>query len=441
MNVGASLVDETMLLPDLVQRLVSRVDVPLSLDSSNAQAIARALPYCPGSFLVNSISGEAGRMELLGPVCRDFGAPFILLPLQGTKLPVRASERIAIVEKLLEQADSLGTPRRLVMVDILALSVSSKPEGALQCLEMVRWCRSQGLATTLGLSNVSFGLPARDLLNATFMAMCAGAGLSSCIANPSAPRLHEACDAVAVLQGSDSNAGSFIASYAGWKASGGVVRAGKGPGAAAETLGDAVLFGDLENVLPLLEKELAAGAEPFALVQDVLIPAITEVGTRYERREYFLPQLIRAAETMQKAFAHLKPLLEKSRGPEERPVIVMATVEGDIHDIGKNLVALMLKNYGFQVIDLGKDVPKEKIIEATIEHNAQIIALSALMTTTMQEMRNVVEYAKEKGVTAKIMIGGAVITQDYADEIHADGYSRDAADAVRLAKRLVGMQE
>lgn len=159
-NVGASLVDETVLLPDLVQRLVSRVDVPLSLDSSNAQAIARALPYCPGSFLVNSISGEARRMELLGPICRDFGAPFILLPLQGTKLPVRASERIAIVEKLLEQADALGIPRRLVMVDILALSVSSKPEGALQCLEMVRWCRSQGLATTLGLSNVSFGLPA-----------------------------------------------------------------------------------------------------------------------------------------------------------------------------------------------------------------------------------------------------------------------------------------
>ena len=436
-NVGASLVAETMLLPDLVQRLVSRVDVPLSLDSSNAQAIARALPYCPGSFLVNSISGEAGRMELLGPVCRDFGAPFILLPLQGTKLPVRASERIAIVEKLLEQADSLGTPRRLVMVDILALSVSSKPEGALQCLEMVRWCRSQGLATTLGLSNVSFGLPARDLLNATFMAMCAGAGLSSCIANPSAPRLHEACDAVAVLQGSDSNAGSFIASYAGWKASGGVVRAGKGPGAAAETLGDAVLFGDLENVLPLLEKELAAGAEPFALVQDVLIPAITEVGTRYERREYFLPQLIRAAETMQKAFAHLKPLLEKSRGPEERPVIVMATVEGDIHDIGKNIVCLLLGNHGFDVIDAGKDVPAEQIVACALEHKARIIGLSALMTTTMVRMEDTIRLVRERNLPIKVLVGGAAVTQAFADAIGADAYCEDAVSAVRAAKQFV----
>ena len=437
MNVGASLVDETVLLPDLVQRLVSRVDVPLSLDSSNAQAIARALPYCPGSFLVNSISGEAGRMELLGPVCRDFGAPFILLPLQGTKLPVRASERIAIVEKLLEQADSLGIPRRLVMVDILALSVSSKPEGALQCLEMVRWCRSQGLATTLGLSNVSFGLPARDLLNATFMAMCAGAGLSSCIANPSAPRLHEACDAVAVLQGSDSNAGSFIASYADWKASGGVVRAGKGPGAAAETLGDAVLFGDLENVLPLLEKELAAGAEPFALVQDVLIPAITEVGTRYERREYFLPQLIRAAETMQKAFAHLKPLLEKSRGPEERPVIVMATVEGDIHDIGKNIVCLLLGNHGFDVIDAGKDVPAEQIVACALEHKARIIGLSALMTTTMVRMEDTIRLVRERNLPIKVLVGGAAVTQAFADAIGADAYCEDAVSAVRAAKQFV----
>lgn len=436
-NVGASLVDETVLLPDLVQRLVSRVDVPLSLDSSNAQAIARALPYCPGSFLVNSISGEAGRMELLGPVCRDFGAPFILLPLQGTKLPVWASERIAIVEKLLEQADSLGIPRRLVMVDILALSVSSKPEGALQCLEMVRWCRSQGLATTLGLSNVSFGLPARDLLNATFMAMCAGAGLSSCIANPSAPRLHEACDTVAVLQGSDSNAGSFIASYAGWKASGGVVRAGKGPGAAAETLGDAVLFGDLENVLPLLEKELAAGVEPFALVQDVLIPAITEVGTRYERREYFLPQLIRAAETMQKAFAHLKPLLEKSRGPEERPVIVMATVEGDIHDIGKNIVCLLLGNHGFDVIDAGKDVPAEQIVACALEHKARIIGLSALMTTTMVRMEDTIRLVRERNLPIKVLVGGAAVTQAFADAIGADAYCEDAVSAVRAAKQFV----
>ena len=193
----------------------------------------------------------------------------------------------------------------------------------------------------------------------------------------------------------------------------------------------------MENV----KKELESGKDPQTIIDEDLIPAVNKVGELFEQKKYFLPQLIAGATAMDLAIEYITPLLHIEENAKPKGTVIMATVEGDIHDIGKNLVVLMLKNYGFQVIDLGKDVPKEKIIEATIEHNAQIIALSALMTTTMQEMRNVVEYAKEKGVTAKIMIGGAVITQDYADEIHADGYSRDAADAVRLAKRLVGMQE
>lgn len=314
-NVGASLVDETSLLPELAQRLIGRLTLPLSLDSSNAEAIAKALPYCPGSFLVNSISGEADRMDVLGPLCRDYGAPFILLPLQGAKLPVQASERIRIVENLLERAAGLGIPRRLVMVDILALAVSSKAEGGRQCLEMARWCRSQGLPTTLGLSNTSFGLPARELLNATFLCMAAGAGLTSCIANPSATRLREAVDAMRVLGAHDPHAESFIASYAEWKPAGGVTLRQGDKAGAAKTLGEAVLTGDKENVLPLLEAELEAGADPFALVRDTLIPAITEVGARYERREYFLPQLIRAAETMQTAFSHLNPGWKPTGGP------------------------------------------------------------------------------------------------------------------------------
>ncbi len=210
---------------------------------------------------------------------------------------------------------------------------------------------------------------------------------------------------------------------------------------AAERVREAVLKGKRKTAEDLTKKALEAGNSPQELLHGQLLPAINEVGELFDKGKYFLPQLIASAETMKLCIGILEPLLLQDQTSEKMPVVVIATVAGDIHDIGKNLVALMLKNYGFQVIDLGKDVPKEKIIEATIEHNAQIIALSALMTTTMQEMRNVVEYAKEKGVTAKIMIGGAVITQDYADEIHADGYSRDAADAVRLAKRLVGMQE
>ena len=439
-NVGASLVDETRMLPELARHLVSRLQEPLSLDSSNAAAIAAALPYAPGSCLVNSISGEGDRMDVLGPLCRDFGAPFILLPLRGARLPVRAAERIAILEELLEKALSLGIPRRLMMVDILALAVSSKADGALQCLEFLRWCTAQGLPATLGLSNLSFGLPARDLLNATFLAMGAGAGLASCIANPSAQRLREAFDAVNVLRNHDPHAENFIAGYAGWSAGsgGGGGNGGKAARAAVSaTLGEAVLNGDKENVLPLLEAELEKGAQPFVLVNEVLIPAITEVGARYERREYFLPQLIRAAETMQTAFGRLKPLLEASRGDERRPVIVMATVEGDIHDIGKNIVALLLGNHGFEVVDAGKDVPAADIVRCAEEHGARIIGLSALMTTTMIRMEDTIALIRERGLDMKVMVGGAAVTQAFADSIGADAYCEDAVAAVRAAKSFL----
>lgn len=436
-NVGAPLVDETQLLPELVQRLVGRLPMPLSIDSSNAGAIANALPYCPGSFLVNSISGEAGRMEQLGPLCRDFGAPFILLPLQGAHLPEKAAERIRTVESLIEKAEAMGISRRLMMVDILALAVSSSADSALQCLEMTRWCAANGLPTTLGLSNLSFGLPARELLNATFLSLAAGAGLTSCIANPSAQRLREAVDALKVLCNHDAHASSFIASYSGWKPGEGSVQVRQGGGAAAKTLSEAVLNGDKENVLPLLDAELEKGADPFSLVQEKLIPAITEVGARYERREYFLPQLIRAAETMQTAFAHLKPLLEASRGAEERPVVVMATVEGDIHDIGKNIVSLLLGNHGFDVVDAGKDVPAETIVACALKHNARIIGLSALMTTTMVRMEDTIKIVRERALPIKVLVGGAAVTQAFADAIGADAYCADAVGAVKAAKQFV----
>ena len=436
-NVGAPLVDETFLLPELAKCLVGRMELPLSLDSPNAKALAKALPYCPGSCLINSINGETGRMDILGPLCQNYGAPFILLPILGTQLPQSATERIGIVENLLEKAVSLGISQRLVMVDILALSVSSSGDSARQCLEMIRWCDAQGLPTTLGLSNLSFGLPARDLLNATFLSMAVGAGLTSCIANPSAQRLHEAVDAMNVLCEHDPQAETFIDAYAGWKSGDGSVVTRKGSSVAATTVGDAVINGDREHIISLIDIDLATGADPFALVQKTLIPAITEVGKRYERREYFLPQLIRAAETMQMAFAHLKPQLEASRGVEKRPVVVMATVEGDIHDIGKNIVSLLLGNHGFDVVDAGKDVPAEAIVACALEHKARIIGLSALMTTTMVRMEDTIRLIHERGLPIKVMVGGAAVTQAFADSIGADAYSADAVGAVRVAKAFV----
>lgn len=436
-NVGAPLVDEAACLPELAQRLIARHQTPLSLDSSHASAIAAALPYGPGSCLINSISGEAGRMEALGPLCRQYGAPFILLPLEGKELPVRAAERIRIVERLLERAAALGIPRRLILVDILALAVSSTPEGVRECLDFARWCRKEQLPTTIGLSNVSFGLPARPLLNATFLGMAVGAGLTSCIANPSAPLMRETTAAIAALSGHDPHAEAFIAAFGGWKPGSGTPVSGGSAAAAGGTpasLYDAVLRGDKEGAPALLEKELASGADPLTIVDAVLIPAITEVGERYERREYFLPQLIRSAETMQLAFGRLKPLLEERRGPETRPVIVLATVEGDIHDIGKNIVALLLGNHGFEVVDAGKDVPAEEILACAMRHKARIIGLSALMTTTMVRMEDTINLIRERGLPIRVMVGGAAVTRDFAEAIGADAYCEDAVSGVRAAQ-------
>ena len=434
-NVGAPLVKEEELLPELTQRLTARHGVTLSLDSSNARAVARSLPYCPGSPLVNSISGEAGRMEELGSLCRDWGAPFILLPLRGKKLPVMAVERIAILEELLLQAEALKIPRRLILVDVLALAVSSKAEAGRQCLETVRWCMGEGLPTTIGLSNLSFGLPARELVNATFLAMAAGAGLCSCIGNPSDRRLRESADAADLLLDKDPHAARFIAGYGGVPSFGGGA-SGAGTGGSAN-LYDAVLRGDKENAPAAADAELAAGAAPFELVRDRLIPAMTEVGARYERREYFLPQLIRSAETMRLVFERLRPLIEKERGAEKRPVVVLATVEGDIHDIGKNIVALLLGNHGFEVVDAVKDVKAEDIVNTAQACKAAIIGLSALMTTTMVRMEDTVQLVKERKLPVRVMVGGAVLTDAFARSIGADGYAADAVEAVRLAARLL----
>lgn len=438
-NVGAPHVDEVKTLPALVELLAGRLLVPLSLDSSSVAALEAALPVCPGSCLINSISGGRERMARLGPLCRVFGSPFILLPLAGAHLPATASKRIEIIEDLLVQAEDLGIPRRLVLVDILALALSSFPAAARECLDVLAWCAARDIPTTVGLSNISFGLPARDLLNATFLAMAAGAGLCSCIANPCAARIAEVAPAIHLLQDHDRDGENFIAAFRGWRPSG----AGQAPGQArreAETLYDAVVHGDRENILALLEKDLAAGEEPMRLVNEVLIPAINEVGAKYEKREYFLPQLIRSAEAMRKAFERLKPLLRENGAGLEKPVIVMATVEGDVHDIGKNIVALLLGNHGFDVIDAGKDVPAAAIVECAKKHNAAIIGLSALMTTTMVRMQDTIALLKEQGLPIKVMVGGAAVTREFARSIGADGYSADAVEAVDLAKRLLGLR-
>lgn len=436
-NVGAPMVDETRMLPLAVRALTSAHAAPLCLDSSNPDAIRAALEAYPGSALVNSISGEADRMETLGPLCRDYGAPFILLPLKGRKLPVTASERLTIIEELLAKAEELRIPRRLILVDALALTVSSKPEAAKACLEVIRHCRERwGLGSTMGLSNISFGLPARDLINSTFLAMAMGAGMTSFIANPNTARLRESLAAGEVLLGRDRQASSFIAAYSGWTPG---ASAGPVVAAAAEEEGSpvftAVMKGQKDRIADLLAARIAEGADPFALVDGEMIPAIARVGEKYERKEYFLPQLLLCAETMQTGFDSIRHLLVRE-GEEARDTVVMATVEGDIHDIGKNIVCLMLRNFGYNVVDLGKDVAAADIVAAAAEHGASVIGLSALMTTTMVRMEDTVRLVRERGLACRVMVGGAVVTRAYADMIGAHGYADDAVAAVRVATQL-----
>ena len=464
-NVGAPMVDECTLLPSLVQAVAGQYPLPLCVDSSNPKAIELALEAYPGSALVNSINGEPGRIETLAPICLKYGAPFLLLPLTGGNLPFTGKERIAILEAMLTQLKNLGVPNNLILVDVLALAISSSPVAGKAALETIAYCRERNLATAVGLSNISFGMPAREILNSTFLSMAAGAGLCACIANPENQRLQDTLAASNALLGLGSGVDDFVSSYAQWTPSAGPANAsgpvspvspvssvgsvgttssasgnplpGQGTSSAL-SLEQAVINGRKNEVLPLVEAALQAGEKPFAIVQEKLIPAITVVGEKYERKEYFLPQLLKAAETMQTAFSRLKPLLEEdSQNNASRPVIVMATVEGDIHDIGKNIVILMLSNHGFEVIDLGKDVKAQDIVAAAEKYQASLIGLSALMTTTMVRMEDTIKILKEKGLNTKVMIGGAVVTQDFANSIGAAGYSEDAVSCVRLAKKLL----
>lgn len=446
-NVGAPLVDETIILPKLVQAVAGQYQAPLCLDSSDPKAVEQALEVYPGSALVNSINGEPGRIEKLAPLCLKYGAPFILLPLTGGELPHTAKQRIGILDKMLEELKRHGVPNSMIVVDVLALTISSSLEAGKACFETIRYCSELGLATSVGLSNISFGMPAREILNSAFLTMAAGAGLSACIANPGNLRLAEAVAASNALAGRQEGVDNFISIYADWKpdSSGALSPTQSSPTSSGASQGgevsleQCIIEGRQSEVLPLVEIALEKGEEPFDIVQKRLIPAITVVGEKYERKEYFLPQLLKAAETMQKAFSRLKPLLEEGNLAEERPVIIMATVEGDIHDIGKNIVILMLSNHGFEVIDLGKDVSSDRIVEAAEKNRASLIGLSALMTTTMVRMEETISLLKEKGLPIKVMVGGAVVTQDYADSIGASGYAADAVGSVRIAKQLLGI--
>lgn len=456
-NMGMSGIDEKQMMLRAIETVSGVSNLPLSLDSSHVDVLEAALRRYPGRALINSISYEKAKFEALLPIARKYGAMFILLPLSDEGLPKDLAEKIAIIEKIEDKALELGMRKEDIVVDGLVATVGANKNAALETLETIRYCKQNGLATICGLSNISFGLPERSYVNAAFLTMAIQAGLTMAISNPSQELLvcsAFASDLLLNKEGADIRyielmdavkekreaAGETAKKETGIVLSKGVGKA-ESSGSIMDKLYTDVMKGKKERIVADTKQAVEEGNDPREILDNVLLKAINEVGTLFDSGKYFLPQLIASAETMKQSIEYLEPLLATNTDTKDMPTVVIATVEGDIHDIGKNLVALMLKNYGFHVIDLGKDVPKEKIIEAAKEHNAQVIALSALMTTTMQQMRNVIDYAKEKQVDSKIIIGGAVITQDYADEIGADGYSKDAAEAVRLTKRILDIPE
>lgn len=452
-NVGMNGIDEDSMMQKVIYEVTGTVNLPLCIDSSHVDIIEHALRIYPGRALINSISLEKEKFERLLPIAKKYGAMFILLPLSDEGLPKDIEEKKQIIHTIYDRAMELGFTKEDIIVDGLVATVGANKNAARETLETIAYCKEEmQLATICGLSNISFGLPERGFVNTAFLTMAIAKGLTMAIANPSQDLLMNAAYASDLLLNKENADIRYIENVKPLSVVSGVtgngispVKAGRDEAKTSEETGESthsklyenVLKGNKRTMIEDVKAFIAAGNAPQSIIEEHLIPAINEVGVLFDKKKYFLPQLISSAEAMELAISYVEPLLPKAEDGKEMATIIMATVEGDIHDIGKNLVVLMMKNYGYHVVDLGKDVPKEKIINAAIKENAAIIGLSALMTTTMMRMKDVVEYAKEKKVSAKIIIGGAVITQSFADEIGADGYSKDAAEACRLVERLL----
>jgi 5-methyltetrahydrofolate--homocysteine methyltransferase len=476
-NVGMSGIDEKQMMSDVLDEIIPLTSLPLCIDTSDESTMEMALRKYPGRALINSISLEKDKAERFLPLAKKYGAMFIALPVGPKGLPGSLEEKHEFIDALCEKAYAHGLRKEDIVVDGLVATIGANPNAALETLSTISYCKENGLATICGLSNISFGLPQRAFINTAFLTMAIANGLTMAICNPSQELLVNSAFASDLLRHKEEADLRYIERmdrYDGMNVQ--VVSVPKGQKLVAENSAAGSALANAEgnkektkdaaqgNSEPVDEKTefynkvrtdvmkgskrtiekdtldaVAAGCEPKVILNEYLMPAINEVGDLFDKGKYFLPQLIASAEAMKLSIARLEPLLNEGdeEGAKDKDTIVIATVHGDIHDIGKNLVALMLKNHGFNVIDLGKDVPSEKIVDTALSENAKIICLSALMTTTMQEMKNVVKLAKEKSCNAKILIGGAVVTEDYAWEIGADGYSSDAANCVVVVRKII----
>ncbi|MEA4926632.1 MAG: homocysteine S-methyltransferase family protein [Syntrophomonadaceae bacterium] len=474
-NMGVPGIDEPLAMRQAILAIQSALDIPLSIDSTNPAAVEAGLKSFVGRPLINSTTGEAKHLEAILPLARKYGAAVLGLCLDEKGIPLHAGERVKVAQKIYEAAKAYGLRDEDIFIDCLVKTASAEQEQVMETLRTLRRVKEElQVGTVLGISNVSHGLPAREVLNSTFLAMAWAVGLDLPIVNPFDQKMMDVTRAAAVIMNRDANCAAYIAEYKDYQA--GVATSptqarhaicekcnipdqieGKGweknksspvaeavnpslpaPDSVRERLQKAVLEGGRDYITVLIDQALQEEMPPLDIVNQALIPGIEQAGVLYEQKQYFLPQLMMAAETMKKAFVYLKPRLSVE-ARQQAGVIVMATVEGDIHDIGKNIVSILLENYGFRIVDLGKDVPAAQILAAAQEEDADIIGLSALMTTTMPRMQEVIDGVKKMGLRSRVMVGGAVVNQDYADMIGADAYSEDARAAVKTAQKLMSL--
>ena len=434
-NVGYPGVDEAAMLPRVVKKLQSAVSLPLQLDSSDPNALEAALRVYNGKAAVNSVNGEREVLERILPIVKKYGASVVGLTLDKGGIPQTAEGRVAIARRILDAALSCGIPKEDVWIDCLTLTVSAQQEQAAETLKAVRTVREElGLQTVLGVSNISFGLPNRALITQNFLIQALHAGLTLPIINPNQKEMTDAVAAFRVLSGEDGQCRAYIARFAGESPA---VRP-EPASAAALTLDDAVIRG-LKTEAGKLAREALANESELELVEHHLIPALDRVGDDYEAGRLFLPQLLSAAQAAQSVFEVIRSsIAAKGGAPVKKGRLIIATVQGDIHDIGKNIVKTVLENYGYEVLDLGRDVPPEVIVRTAAEQNVALVGLSALMTTTLPAMAETVRLLRELPDPPVTFIGGAVVTPEFARQIGADHYSKDARQSVEIARKVLG---
>ena len=442
-NVGTPGVDEPALLTQAVQELQAVTDLPLQLDTADPTAMERALRAYNGKAMINSVNGKQEIMDAVFPLVKKYGGVLVALTLDEAGIPATAEGRLAIAERILKEAEKYGIEPKDILFDTLTMTVSADGSAAQVTLDALKLIREKtGCGTVLGVSNVSFGLPEREVLGSAFLTIALERGLSAAIMNPLNDRMMGAMVSFRTLTGRDENCAAYV-KFAGelpaMQAVSPAVPAGAAPQeTGAKGLRRAVVKGLCREAGALARTALENGEDGLELVKNEIIPALDEVGQGFEAKRIFLPQLMMSAEAAEAAFKEIKAKAAgQAEGQQSKGKVVIATVKGDIHDIGKNIVRLLLENYGFEVTDLGKDVSPETVLEAVERLHAPVCGLSALMTTTVPAMAETVALLHEKAPWCRVMVGGAVLTEEYAKEIHADGYGRDAMAAVRLAEKFM----